>query len=186
VGALPELSDRLVTLRPLVMADAPEHLAGEDEELWRWLSGRPATLESVEAWIGRNLSSWRTGGAVRNFGVWDRATGALAGNVEANLAARELRPGEANVAYAIFPPFRGRGYAARSVRLLTTYLREHTSTRTAVIRVAPDNEASLRVARAVGYREVGPVDEGAHVLVRFEHRLERRRPARRAPRRRAG
>jgi hypothetical protein len=80
----PELTDGVVRLRVLTRADAPEHLAGEDEDLWRWLSGSRATLEVVENAIEVWQGAWRDGARIRNFGVWDEPTGLLAGNVEAS------------------------------------------------------------------------------------------------------
>ena len=43
----PELSDGVVLLRPLSRSDACDHLAGEDEELVRWLNGGPGTVDTV-------------------------------------------------------------------------------------------------------------------------------------------
>jgi hypothetical protein len=45
----PILTDGVVFLRPLTAEDAAEHLAGEDEEMAKWLSGGRSTLENVQA-----------------------------------------------------------------------------------------------------------------------------------------
>jgi RimJ/RimL family protein N-acetyltransferase len=152
VTTLPELSDGVVRIRPLAPEDAAEHLAGEDIELWRWLTeGHPGTLETVDALIRRSTASWRTLGPVRNFGVWDQVTGALAGNCEASFAQETLAPGEVNLSYAIWPTFRGRGYATRAVELLCTYLATETDAEAAVIRVDAGNTRSIAVARRSGF-----------------------------------
>jgi RimJ/RimL family protein N-acetyltransferase len=150
----PEYTDGVVRLRVLQLADAPAHLAGEDEEMWRWLTNAPGTLEIVQAFIARNQASFRAGGPIHNFGVRDEATGALAGNCEANLALAELDPGEANISYAIWPQFRGHGYAARAVELLCAHLSATTAALTAIIRVEAANVRSVGVARRAGFVEV--------------------------------
>jgi RimJ/RimL family protein N-acetyltransferase len=150
----PEYTDDVVRLRVLRECDAPAHLAGEDVELWRWLTEKPGTLEIVAAFIARNRESFRVGGPIRNFGIWDEATGALAGNCEANLALAELGPDEANISYAVWPQFRGRGYAGRAVELLCTDLVTATGAHTAVIRVEPANVRSVAVASRAGFVEV--------------------------------
>jgi RimJ/RimL family protein N-acetyltransferase len=149
---LPERTDGVVRLRPLAPCDAAEHLAGEDIELWRWLTnGRPGTIETVNALIERSQASWSTLGPIRNFGLWDEATGALAGNIEANSAQETLAPGEVNISYAIWPTFRGRGYATRAIELLCTYLATETGAEAAIIRVEPENTRSVAVARRSGF-----------------------------------
>ena len=150
----PELTDGVVRLRALTRADAPEHLAGEDEELWRWLSGSRATLETVQSAIDYWRAAWRDGARIRNFGVWDDATALLAGNVEANFLQSTLAEGEVNVSYAIWPAFRGRGYATRAVELLCEHLGESSDADVAVVRIDPANVRSLAVARRAGFVEV--------------------------------
>jgi RimJ/RimL family protein N-acetyltransferase len=169
----PHLTDGEILLRPLNQVDAAEHLAGEDEEQVRWLSGRPATIDSVRAWISRNERDWQTNGPRRNFGIVELASGRLAGNIEAQLALPDLAPGEANIAYAVFPSWRGRGIATRAVVLVLRWLKTVPSVHTALIRVHPDNSPSLAVARAAGFHETGTTtsEEDGTRLHRFEQSL---------------
>ncbi len=150
-----ELSDGEVVLRPMTLEDAPAHLAGEDEEQVRWLSGGVSTQESVRAWIRANLDSWETGGPRRNFGVRAVARGDLVGMVEANLDVAGLAPGVANVAYALYPRARHRGLATRAVRLLCEYLPSAGVAHTAVIQVEHGNRASLALPPRAGFQPVG-------------------------------
>jgi RimJ/RimL family protein N-acetyltransferase len=169
VTALPERCDGVVRLRPLAPHDAPEHLAGEDAELWRWVTeGHPGTIETVNAFIERNLQSWNALGPLRNFGVWDEVGGALLGNCEANFAQEGLAPGEVNLSYAIWPAFRGRGYATRAVSLLCTYLASETDRDVAIIRVDPANARSIAVAERCGFT---PIASTEPQYLRFFRRL---------------
>ncbi|GEA88669.1 GNAT family N-acetyltransferase [Cellulomonas cellasea] len=166
------LGDDLVTLRCLQDADATAMVDGDDPDQVRWLNdGHTSDLARTQAWIGRNQREWREGGARRNLGIVDRATGALAGMVEAHLALPDLPAGTVNVAYGVFPAFRGRGYAARAVRLVCTWLGAATDADTAVLRIDADNAPSLAVTRdaalvRAGLVRVGPGPDGLvhHVL----------------------
>ncbi len=165
--------DALIMLRPLRTQDAALHLAGEDAEQVRWLSGRAGTVESARAWIERNAATRARGEPLWNFGIWLRATGELAGNVEAkaDLAVPGVGPGEANISYVIFPAWRRQGLAARAVGLVCDGLR-HAGLERAVIRADPDNVASIRVARRAGFRRAGTAQTEAGLLLRFVKDLE--------------
>src|SRR5579864_4688561 len=77
----PELTDGVIFLRPLTAEDAVEHLAGEDEEMAKWLSGGRSTLANVEKAILNWQQNWQTGGPRRAFGVFDCASNRLVGFV---------------------------------------------------------------------------------------------------------
>jgi len=166
-----ELSDGVIILRPLTQADAEEHLAGDDEENIRWLSGGVSTIDHVVAFIRRSEEEWRTNSPRRNFGIWDAATGKLAGNVEANAGDAGLTgvgPGEANISYSVFPQWRGRGYATRAVDLLCRHLGGLGIDR-AVIRVHPENVRSIAVAQRAGVLQTGVIDNDDGIpLIRYE------------------
>ncbi len=155
MNATRELTDGVVTLRPMTAADAEPHLAGEDEAAVRFLACGRSTLATVTAWIERNRLSWATGGPVRCFGIREGATGRLVGMVEANLAAPGFRAGVANISYGLYPAARGRGYATRAVRLMVDHLAAATAATVAVIQVHPENRASLAVPGRAGFRRLG-------------------------------
>lgn len=150
-----ELSDGVVTLRPMTPADAAVHLAGEDEPTARFLSGGRSTMETVLAWIERNRVSRETSGPVLSFGICLARTGALVGMVEANIATPGFHPGVANISYGLYPGARGHGYATRSVDLVTRYLADHAGTEVAAIQVHSENLASARVPGRLGFRFLG-------------------------------
>ena len=163
---IPSLTDGVIQLRPLTQADAAAHLAGEDEEMAKWLSGGRSTAATVQTAIDKFEEQWRTGGPRRAFGVFDCSNDQLIGFVEANL---ELlgNPAEVNVSYGIFSPWRGRGLAGRAIDLVAEYLRSATEARGIVLQIRA-GERSLdsrrrksrlrpsRGARSCG-RSAGPV-----------------------------
>ncbi|WAP51477.1 hypothetical protein OL239_16940 [Arthrobacter sp. ATA002] len=56
-----DLTEGVVRLSPLDLTDVVPHLAGEDTELVRWLSGGIGTRRSVEDYIRRCMAhpEWR-------------------------------------------------------------------------------------------------------------------------------
>ncbi|MET8624051.1 GNAT family N-acetyltransferase [Kitasatospora sp. NPDC004669] len=145
-----ELSDGVITLSPLRPEDAEAHLAGEDEESVRWLSGGRSTPETVEAYLRHCREQWDTAGPLHAFGIRAGERGDLAGTVDLRFVQTYLAPGQVNVAYGLYPSWRGRGLATRAVRLVCGYA-TRTGAREAVIRVEPGNGASAAVARRAGF-----------------------------------
>jgi RimJ/RimL family protein N-acetyltransferase/ribosomal protein S18 acetylase RimI-like enzyme len=141
-----------IELRPLRSTDAAAHLAGEDEEQLRGFEfPHGATLARVRDAIAEWRRSWATRGAVRNFGVWSAATGALAGNVE----VRALDAETVNLSYLVFPEWRRRGVATRAAGLALGYARDEMGVRRAQIEALDGNVASLGVIRRLGARPTG-------------------------------
>jgi RimJ/RimL family protein N-acetyltransferase len=140
-----------VRLRPLTLADAPEWLAGEDDEIARWFEfPRRSTLQDVERAIRDWSESWRVSGPVRNWAVCD-ASGAIVGGVELHrLDARDV-----NLSYLVFAPWRGRGVATRAAELALDYAAKEMRMARVVIKVLEGNAGSLAVARRLNAQEVG-------------------------------
>ncbi len=160
------LTDGVIFLRPLVAEDAADHLAGEDDEMVKWLSGGHSTLVNVQDYIAKNQESWRSGGPRRAFGIFDCASEQLIGSIEVNLE-RILKPGQVNVSYGIFRGWRRRGLALRALDLMSEYLRGATNVRQMVLRIAPANTASLRMAEKAGFAFLGVFDEPEGSMSRY-------------------
>ncbi|MBV9181205.1 MAG: GNAT family N-acetyltransferase [Acidobacteria bacterium] len=167
---IPRLSDGVIYLRRLTQADAAAHLAGEDEDMAKWLSGGHSTAATVRTAIDKFAEQWRTGGPRRALGVFDCSNDRLIGFVEANL---EL-PGdsaEVNVSYGIFPEWRGQGLAGRAVNLMAEYLRSATDARGILLQIAPENSRSIRVAEKAGFVLVGVHEFAEGQRVRYVRKL---------------
>lgn len=149
-----ELSDGVISLAPLRPEDAEAHLAGEDEPMVRWLSGGRSTRGDVDAYIRHCQEQWDTGGSLRAFGIRAGSAGTLAGTVDLRFEAEGLGAGQVNVAYGIYPAWRGRGLATRAVLLACGYAAT-AGGRQAVIQVEPENCASVAVARRAGFASAG-------------------------------
>jgi len=169
---IPELTDGVILLRRQTAEDAADHLAGEDEEMAKWVSGGRSTPTTVEAFIRNNQENWLSGGDRRSFGVFDCASNRLIGFIEVNLA-RIVEPGQVNVSYGIFPQWRRKGLALRAIDLMAQYLRTATETRQIVLRIAPENTASVRLAEKGGFIFQGLCDEPEGRMARYVRELAR-------------
>lgn len=162
----PRLTDGAIFLRPLTAEDAADHLSGEDDEMARWVSGGRSSLSTVESFIRKNQESWRIGSPRRAFGVFDCASNRLIGFIEVNLA-RLVEPGQVNVSYGVFPQWRRQGLALRAINLMDKYLRTATEARQIVLRIAPANIASLKLAEKAGFTFHGLFDEPEGRMARY-------------------
>jgi RimJ/RimL family protein N-acetyltransferase len=171
----PNLTDGVIQLRPLTQADAAAHLAGEDEEMAKWLNGGHSTPATVRTAIDNFAEQWRTGGPRRAFGVFactndQTINDQLIGFAEANL---ELlgNPEEVNVSYGIFRPWRGRGLAGRAIDLIAEYLRSATDARAIILQISPENSSSIRVAEKAGLARVGVYETAEGPRIRYARKL---------------
>jgi RimJ/RimL family protein N-acetyltransferase len=143
----------VITLDRHTLADADAHLAGEDDEHARRFGWYPAvsTHEAVRRAIRRWQRGWTSGGPTRAFAMREVETGALAGGCEVRLG----RDAIAQMSYWTFPPFRGKGYAGRAIRLATEWAFAELGVARMEIYVEPDNGASRAAARRAGFTEEG-------------------------------
>jgi RimJ/RimL family protein N-acetyltransferase len=65
----------------------------------------------------------------------------------------------ANLAFGLYPPWRGHGLATRAVLLAVCFLVRHPQIEEALIRVDPRNSASAAVARRAHFRHIGKVNK---------------------------
>ena len=84
--------------------------------------------------------------------------------------------GRVEIGYEIFTPFRRHGYATEAVRGLLAWASRRHRVRTFVAAIGPENEASMRLARRMGFRQVGvQVDESDGLELAYELEWPRRR-----------
>ncbi|WP_345434580.1 GNAT family N-acetyltransferase [Actinoallomurus vinaceus] len=146
---------RRVTLRPLASDDQGEFLdlVSASEDLHRpWMS-LPSTPQQFEAYVARyekpDEESWL---------VCVRSTGVIAGMVNINSIIRgRLQSGA--LAYAAFAPTAGQGYMTEGLDLVVRYAFEQLRLHRLEAQIQPDNHASIRLIRRVGFRHEGDSPE---------------------------
>ena len=151
------LSDGVLWLGAPTLADAQAHYDGEDDEMrLRFDSRRRATLEEMRGAMQRWMDQRAAGGP--QFVYFARLPDAgLIGGCEIRL----ITPRSANVSYWLYPAHRGRGLAARAMRLMMAAAATIDGLEVLEAHIAPDNLASRRLAESLGFVETGEADEEA-------------------------
>jgi RimJ/RimL family protein N-acetyltransferase len=150
------LSDGVVVLDGLAVADAETHWSGEDEQLARHFGWYPrrSSLDGVRAFLAETEEQWRTRGVRRTWAIRLADNRQLVGGCETRLNGRD----SAELSWWIFPDHRGRGLATRGVQLMLVYLRAVMEIRAFIAFVERDNLPSLSVARKAGFTVVAEDD----------------------------
>jgi RimJ/RimL family protein N-acetyltransferase len=150
----PPLSDDLIALRPLQPSDAIAIAEACADPLIPKFTFMPDNLTPYQAveWVERRKEQWRKG-QVAGFAIvaaTDRRN--LVGTIGVAVD-RERVSGE--VFYWIAAHARLRGFATRSVRLISAWAFEDLGLQRLELLTHPENEASQRVAVAAGYSYEG-------------------------------
>jgi RimJ/RimL family protein N-acetyltransferase len=149
----PPLGDGVVTLRPQRWQDAEAVIAAcRDAEIPRWTTV-PADYryEHWEQWLMLSRQDADAGTGL-HLVIVDRAD-RLLGSV--GLHDVDRRRGYGQMGYWLAAEARGRGHAARAVRLLRDWAHATLGLRRIECLVHPRNTASQRVARAAGFEQTG-------------------------------
>lgn len=161
------LTDGVIVISPLQWADVTPHLAGEDEELVRWLNGGPGSPATVHAHVRRSIERWAADGPKLSFGIRVDRGATLCGTIDADLDPAPASR-QAGLSYGLYPQFRGQGLATRAVRLVCRYLGERGDVDRVLIDVDPANVVSARVAQRSGFRFVMHVSVDEDDFDRYE------------------
>ncbi|MBX2805587.1 MAG: GNAT family N-acetyltransferase [Hyphomicrobiales bacterium] len=154
MSAAPILTTERTILRPHKLDDFPDMAAmWADPEVVRHISGKPST--ETETWFRllRYAGHWDLLG----YGYWavtDRASGAFLG--EAGLAdyRRDIEPdfrGAPEAGWVMATASHGRGLAREAVTAILAWADENLSAIRTVCMISPEHDASLRLAKDVGY-----------------------------------
>jgi RimJ/RimL family protein N-acetyltransferase len=126
-----------------------------DADVTRFIGGRPLTEEESWTRVLRYAGSW----ALLGFGYWlveEKDTGAFVGEIGFANMHREIAPslGDApEIGWVLATRAHGKGYATEAVNAALDWCGQRFPGRRTVCIIAPDNQASRRVAEKAGYRE---------------------------------
>ncbi len=141
----------------------------------RWLGWDPPTVENATAMIEESSAAWEADLGRYEFGMYDASIGEPVGICLANCLDPLLDEGEVNLAYVVFPEYRGQGLAGRAIELLCAWVATVAAADgtvvAAVLKIDLENEASKRVAAKHGFINVGTVETPTGVLDKFSRAL---------------
>ncbi len=126
-----------------------------DPAVTRHISGKPSTPEESWARLLRYVGHW----ALQGFGFWaieERASGAYVGETGFADFRRQMEPAlgaTPEIGWVLSGAVHGKGYATEAVQAALAWGDAQWGSRPTVCIVAPDNLASIHVARKCGYRE---------------------------------
>jgi RimJ/RimL family protein N-acetyltransferase len=153
-------SDGVIALGPYELADVAAVVAWDaDREIQHWYdwpltppADDPETygkrLASAEATVRDFRAAWESG---KRFGFMIRCAGEVLGWVELTALGSE----RGNISYGIVARHRGKGAAARAVRLASRYAFDVLGWERLEIVMIADNAASRAVALKAGFRLEG-------------------------------
>ncbi len=143
-----------LALRPHVAEDFPASLLlWSDPEVTRHIGGRSFGGEEVWARVLRYIGHWDALG----YGYWvvtERAGGRFVGEVGFADHRRDMRPAlaEPEAGWALLPAASGRGYATEALAGALAWADAAMRWPGTACIIAPENAASVRVARKAGFR----------------------------------
>ena len=140
-----------VTLRHPTRRDQSEFLdlVRASTELHRpWVS-LPSTPEQYQDYLARYAQPDE-----ESVLICVRGSGAMAGVVNINSIVRG-RFQSGSIAYAAFAPTAGQGYMSEGLALVVRYAFEQLQLHRLEAQIQPDNHASLKLVRRVGFRYEG-------------------------------
>jgi RimJ/RimL family protein N-acetyltransferase len=164
------LTDGVVALRFFVEDDVPAIAAAcAEAEIARWLDQipQPYTKDDALAYIDLCREAWREG-TMSTFGITDAGDGELLGSIGVRHLAG-LEAGTSEVGYWVKREARGRGVAARALRLVSAWALEQPGIERLQLRADVENRPSQRVAENAGFRR-----EGVLRSARYNARIGRR------------
>jgi RimJ/RimL family protein N-acetyltransferase len=159
------IETRRLTLEPLRIEHADEMVSLlRDESLYEFTGGRPKTLEELRQTYTRQVAG-RSPDGLHGWLNWIArdSAGSAVGSVQATLHQRD-GPMTADVAWVIGSGHQGRGYAKESANGMLGWLREQ-NVRSFAAHIYPGHEASIAIARYLGFRPTRRVVRGEVVWI---------------------
>jgi RimJ/RimL family protein N-acetyltransferase len=148
------LDDGVVRLRLMAEEDVPAVVeAVQDPEIPRWTRVPTPYGEGDARQFQRSVTNGLATGTDLAAVVVDAETDELLGAV--GVHAIDPESGRCSAGYWVAAPARGRGVAARAMRLVCAYAFEELGVMRVELWIDPQNEPSLGVAEAAGFTREG-------------------------------
>jgi RimJ/RimL family protein N-acetyltransferase len=165
----PVLETGRLLLRPHRESDLPDcHSMWSDPATVKYIGGVPATTEEVWARMLRYAGHW----TLKRYGYWvveEKKSGRFAGEVGLADFKRGLVPslGDApEMGWVLASWAQGSGYAAEACRRVLEWAERNLAATRFVCLIHPENDASIRLARRLGFTHPQPAEyKGSPTLI---------------------
>jgi len=150
--AEPFPDDGVIRIRPTEPGDAERMFEAEDDVARGWgFTAEEPTRAAFDERAARAGLEWLVGGTAR-MTIVDLALGEPAGFLDLR---RSGPPGVGGIGYTVHPAFRGRGYTARALHLVSRWAFDHAHFARLELGAKIGNIASQRAALAGGFEPDG-------------------------------
>jgi len=167
VTDIPTIETARLTLRPHRLDDFEAHATlWANEDVVRFITGEPSTREQSWSRMLRLAGMWHHMG----FGflaIVEKESGRFIGEAGFLEARREMEPsieGTMEVGWALTPSAHGRGYAIEALTAMIGWAEAHFPGKPMSCIISPENQASLRVAAKLGFRETARTQYNGEII----------------------
>jgi RimJ/RimL family protein N-acetyltransferase len=147
-----ELTDGVVTLRPLAAADEEFYteLHTQADVVATSVPPNPPSAEEIRRRCARAAARWLNGERV-DLVITDAGSRTPAGEI--SLFYQEPVTAQAMIGYSMLPAWRGRGFPTRAARLVSLWAFAETNIARLIAGALPTNVGSQRVLKKAGFRQ---------------------------------
>ncbi|MDD9340493.1 MULTISPECIES: GNAT family N-acetyltransferase [Providencia] len=144
------------------------------DSVTHYITGVPSTER--ESWM--RMLTYSGLWPLLGFGYWalrDKKTGLYIGDLGFADFHRVVEPsvkGIPEAGWVIAPEHQGKGYATEAMRAALVWLKSQNKHKQTICFIEPNNEASLRVAKKLGYIEDGEIFMNGELTLRFQQNLD--------------
>lgn len=156
----PILTTERLILTPVAVSDLDDLLAlWSDTDFTRHIMGRGLSGEEVWFRLLRDLGHWSALGH-GNWSIRLKDGGAYLGSVGVFDYRREMEPAFdcPELGWGVAPAFQGKGYAVEALRAALAWTDANLAGDHTACMISPENEASVRLAKRVGYAPYATAD----------------------------
>jgi RimJ/RimL family protein N-acetyltransferase len=152
----PEIITERLRLRGLMIDDFDAfHSLRQDPEIYRHITGKPATIEDSWARLMRGVGHWQLLG----FGFWaveEASTRDFIGEAGIFDVRRDMAPsldGKIEAGWTLKGTAQGKGYAFEAMSAVLAWGDARLGRPTYAAIITPDNDRSLKLAARLGFQE---------------------------------
>ena len=164
---IPTLETRRLVLRAHRRDDFDAHFElWRDENVVRFITGVPSTREQSWARLLRIAGMWHHVG-FGFFALEEKESGRFIGEAGFLEAKRDMEPsieGTMEVGWALMPSAHGKGYATEALTAIIGWGETQFPGRMMTCIISPENQASLKLAEKLGFRETARTDYNGPII----------------------